>query len=193
MLPYEAIKYLNLRNRVLMFCVTCQPTLMIFRILEALFGTSPYGVELSLGNYGTYHATTLECIVDKQTNHPTRVTREDVKLKLKRSLTSFCLLSLLLSITAPSYVPFNVYVPVHSLDHGFWHLLHLGHLVNNFIGAGTYIVRCLVGALLSRRSRLLKFLPFSDCSTGSIVHNVCERNDWFGLGDYRWRQNSINV
>jgi len=135
-LPYEAIKFLNLRNRVLMFSLTCQPSLMSFRILEALFGTSPHGVELSLGNYGTYHATTLECIVDERTNHPSKATREHVKLKLRMTIISFCLLSALLSITAPSsHAPFDVRMPANTLDHGFWDLVHVGHLANNFIGA----------------------------------------------------------
>ena len=120
-----------------MMSLTSQPTLLSFRIFEAIFGTSPAGVESSLRNYCIYHATPLECTIDERTKRPMKVAKGDVYMKTRSTLISFCLLVALISGTMPSFAPFDVRVPAHTLDHYFSDLFHLGHLANNYISSGT--------------------------------------------------------
>lgn len=83
MLPFEVIRALDIRNRVIMMSLTSQPTLLFLRTLEAIFGTSPAGVESSLRNYCIYLAIPLECTIDERTRRPTKVVEDDVNVKKK--------------------------------------------------------------------------------------------------------------
>lgn len=144
--PFYLIETLDLQNRVHMMNVTTAPTVLIFKILEALSGTAPPYVEDSIGNYITYYASTLEFIMDPKTKQPEKSNGTDILWKAKDAAAVIFICSILYSICLPSdFAPFHVDIPAHSLEHSLNDIFSLNHLGNNFVAALMFQLWLMVG------------------------------------------------
>jgi len=54
-IPYYLLDFLDIRNKAISLSSSCVMTSVFFRCLEAMYGTSPYVVELSIWNYCSYY------------------------------------------------------------------------------------------------------------------------------------------
>lgn len=133
LMPYELLEFLDLQNRTLKMSLATLPSIVVFRCVEAMHGTSPSEVEFSLQNYVTYYSSLVDFCWDEKTHSRIKITAAQMQTNILRILVHFIAASLVLSyLLAHDFKPFPSNV---ELDQ--WHLtpelLYPGHLANAYL------------------------------------------------------------
>lgn len=177
--PFYAIETLELQNKVQMMNVSTAPTALIFKTLEALAGTAPPFVEDSLGNFVTYYASTLECIIDPTTKKPVKANGKDILRKLKDAIIAIFVCCIFYSVFIPSnFAPFEVRVPAHSLDHTLSDLFSAGHLMNNFFAALMFQLWLMVGCELVALATFLAGVKTKSVFDNPLLESTSPSDFW---------------
>jgi hypothetical protein len=141
--PFCVIDYLDLVNTTIQYFTVPMAIVIMFRVFEAMYGTSPETVETSLGTYIVYFSSIIHFEWDAKTCCRRRITWAELTTNSCKVLLHFHIVSLLLSIAMHvDYQPFSSNTPLDefslSLD-----LLSPSHLANN------YFMACLTFFFLS--------------------------------------------
>ncbi|KAL7544477.1 hypothetical protein ACHAWF_007860 [Thalassiosira exigua] len=132
--PIFLTRTFNLSNRAVRVATAATPTLVTFRCLEALHGSSPHSVEGSVWNYCLYYSSVIEFVFDERTGSPAKASWADVWRKGRVCLVNFMVVSLLLS-----YMELHVYRPFLTGNGGAFMgittYVQPGHIGNNFLAA----------------------------------------------------------
>jgi hypothetical protein len=142
-MPYELIELLDVQNKCIRLALSSLATVVAFRTIEAMYGTSPEVVESSLGTYSIYYTSTLHFDWNPKTKTRRRITAAELVATISKILLHFHLVSLALSIEMHfEYQPFPSSVQLEGFTLS-WDLLSVPHILNTYILAGlTYLVLC---------------------------------------------------
>ena len=138
--PYILIYYLDIQNKVLKFASTGSMGVIAFRILPAMYNTSPRYVEDTLENYVGYYSTNVMYIWNHKTRHRETLAPAERLASLGLFLFNFTMYSIVLSIML--YYNFRPFDPNDNvqLEHFHLHtivdLLKPTHLLNTYAQAG---------------------------------------------------------
>lgn len=131
-LPFYLLEVLDLRNKVLCLGSSISMSVIFFRCIEAMYGTSPDVVELSVSNYCGYYGSLIPYVWSSKTKQRERITRTQLIRSFMDRLFNFLALSLVLSIMIHyDYKPFQDTVELTKLTITK-DLLSLGHLKNSY-------------------------------------------------------------
>jgi len=131
-LPFYLINVLDLRNKLLCLGSSTASSVIFFRCIEAMYGTSPDFVELSIYNYCGYYGSLVPYIWSAKTKQRERITGIQLIRSFMERLFNFIALSLVLSILIHyDYKPFEDTVELTSLTIT-QDLLSLGNLYNSY-------------------------------------------------------------
>ena len=138
--PFFVIWWLQIENRFLRMSLSTAPTLCSLRLLEAVAGFSPVGVETSLRTFVIYFASNCQIVMDnsKSLSHPVPLKSNTgyLRKKGKSSFNSFVFLLVLFSICAPvQFILFEERMLPNSMSHNIYELFQINHLLNNFVAA----------------------------------------------------------
>lgn len=135
LLPFLLIDYLDLRNRVVRLTTTCVPSIVCFRCIEAMHGTSPPVSESSLGSYVAYYTSLFDFYWVKKTLSRERITGAQLGDKLYRIVCHYFCLSLILSyLMHYDFKPFPSAVQLDRYNLNM-DLFMPGQLLNNYLYA----------------------------------------------------------
>eukprot|EP00531_Pseudo-nitzschia_arenysensis_P010754 CAMPEP_0116136602 /NCGR_PEP_ID=MMETSP0329-20121206/11812_1 /TAXON_ID=697910 /ORGANISM="Pseudo-nitzschia arenysensis, Strain B593" /LENGTH=408 /DNA_ID=CAMNT_0003631481 /DNA_START=61 /DNA_END=1287 /DNA_ORIENTATION=+ len=129
-LPFYLLKALDMRNKVLCLGSSTAMSVIFFRCIEAMYGTSPPFVELSLSNYCSYYQSMVPFVWNSKTKKIEKITAG----KLLRSLTERLIMFVGLSIYQIhyDYMPFEDTVSFTNFSITP-DLLSPGHLCNSYL------------------------------------------------------------
>lgn len=132
--PYFLLDFLEPGNVSVKMACGLVSTTMPFKISEAMFGTSPPGVEFSLQNYALGHCSSLvECEWDGPTHQRVKITSRELRINLNRIIWHIVFVCALISyLLAYDYKPFASNVVLDDF-HFTWDLFQPGHLANNYL------------------------------------------------------------
>lgn len=139
-MPWVVTDLLDLQNMSLIMSVASTPTLVFFRCLEAMYGTSPAAVEEDMLTYCLYYCAVIQFRFDPNTKQPIPATPNEIWTKGLTALRSYFLIGCFYSAVASfSYLPFPTSILTTSSSEGssLWDLFHWGHICNNFFLACT--------------------------------------------------------
>lgn len=132
-IPYLLIEWLDIQNVCLKFSNSAVGLVVMFRVMEAMYDTSPPFVESSLGNYVAYYSSLSHFEWDTTTGQRRPITRRELMQSLQRFFSYLMAYSLLLSIVMHfDFQPFGRSLPLESFSFG-WHLLDPVHLANMYV------------------------------------------------------------
>lgn len=132
-LPYEILELLDVQNKAVKLSLSTLPTVVAFRTIEAMYGTSPPVVESSLGTYIAYYSSLMHCEWDLKTLQRRRITSSELLETFGRIAFHFHLISVLLSVAMHfEYQPFPSKVPLDSFFVS-WDLFAPSHLLNCYL------------------------------------------------------------
>lgn len=138
--PFELLEYYDVQNKVVKFSFCTLATILFFRTIEAMYGTSPDGVESSQGTYIAYFSSVMHFEWDPQTKKRRRITWNELGTAVARILLHFFLICLMLSWEMHhNFQPFpsNVTLDEFTLSFQF---LTPSHLANAYcLGVLTYL------------------------------------------------------
>lgn len=97
-LPLFLLDTLDLRQKILCLSVTSPATLIFFRCIEAMYGTSPEFVELSVSNYSGYFLSLAPFVWNKKTKKIQQVSGKELSRSFMERFFNFMALSLVLSV-----------------------------------------------------------------------------------------------
>jgi hypothetical protein len=97
-LPFFLINLLDIRNTAFKLASVLGPSLLVFRTLEAMYGTVPTFDEQGMGNFVRYFTATVENDFDTKTKKPVPVLRSDLVRKAIRCNFLFLQTVLLFSV-----------------------------------------------------------------------------------------------
>eukprot|EP00527_Entomoneis_sp_CCMP2396_P009187 CAMPEP_0198137908 /NCGR_PEP_ID=MMETSP1443-20131203/1339_1 /TAXON_ID=186043 /ORGANISM="Entomoneis sp., Strain CCMP2396" /LENGTH=423 /DNA_ID=CAMNT_0043799481 /DNA_START=229 /DNA_END=1500 /DNA_ORIENTATION=- len=131
-IPFEIMEFLLARNRSVKMGFALLPTIVCFRCIEAMHGTSPAAVENSLTNYVTYYTTVSHFEWDEKTMERRKITAREIGVAFVRIVYFFTAASLWLSfLIHVNYQPMESTVALDSFHLSF-DLLHPAHLINTY-------------------------------------------------------------
>jgi len=132
-LPFYLVDTLDLRNKMLCLGSSTASSVIFFRCIEAMYGTSPDFVELSISNYCSYYGSLATYVWNEKTKQRESITRMRLSRSLMERLFNFAALSLVLSILSHyDFKPFEDTVDFTSRDIS-QDLLSLGNLSNSYL------------------------------------------------------------
>jgi hypothetical protein len=139
-IPFYLLETLDIRNKVITLSSTTVMTVVFFRCIEAMYGTSPSNgvMESSMWNYCSYYSSVVPFVWDIKTKQRKSVTIQGLLFSLVDVLVHFLAVSVVLSLLkAYRYKPYDD--PVHLTELVIsWDLVSKEHLVNSYCHAGTY-------------------------------------------------------
>ena len=139
-MPFYVIPLLDIRNMCLMFSIASTPTFVFFNCLEAMYGTSPPVVEKDLMTYCIYYSSPVPFVIDHKTEKLVKTTRSEILAKAKDYMINVLLTSMFFSVLLPMvYAPFPSPRETGQSVSSIYDLLHLGHLLNNYIVACKFV------------------------------------------------------
>lgn len=142
-MPYEILEFLDVQNKIVRLSLVTLGTVVGFRTMEAMYGTSPATVESSLGTYVTYYSSLMHFEWDPKTKMRRKIKKAELIATVTKIFVHYHLVSLLMSIEL--HYDFQPFESTVQLD-GFnlrWDLLSVSHLLNVYVLAGlTYLVLC---------------------------------------------------
>lgn len=116
-LPFEIMELLVVRNRSVKLAYGTLPTIVCFRCIEAMHGTSPPAVEASLVNYVTYYSSVTHFEWNVKSQERRKITLREIGGALWRVAYFFTACSLWLSwMMHVNYQPFGPKVPLDSFS-----------------------------------------------------------------------------
>ena len=134
-IPFELLDLLNIRNKTITLSSTTIMTVICFRCIEAMYGTTAQKdvIESSLSNYCTYYSSVAPFIWDSKTKKRKHITFQQLILNFIEILLYFIAVSLVVSILKPhNYKLFqDDPVPLTTLTVSM-DLLSMKHLVNSY-------------------------------------------------------------
>jgi hypothetical protein len=134
-IPFVIIEFLAIRSRVVRLALVTAPNLIVFRCLEAMYGTSPSVVETSLGHYVAYYTSLFDFYWNPDTKAREKITLGDLVGRLYRIKAHYVLVSLILSyLLHYDFKPFPSTIALDSY-HLSTELFTPGQLLNNYLYA----------------------------------------------------------
>jgi hypothetical protein len=137
-IPFYLLETLDIRNKVITLSSTTVMTVIFFRCIEAMYGTSPNNavMESSMWNYCSYYSSVAPFVWDSKTKQRKVVTIKRLFLSTVDILVHFLAVSVFLSLLIPyRYKPFDD--PVHLTELKVsWDLIRKEHLLNSYCQAG---------------------------------------------------------
>jgi len=131
-LPFYLLEVLDLRNKVLCLGSSIVMSVIFFRCIEAMYGTSPDVVELSISNYCGYYSSLMPYVWSSKTKRREKPTGAQLLRIFMERMFNFLACSLVLSIMIHyDYKPFEDTVEWTKLT-VTKDLLSLGHLKNSY-------------------------------------------------------------
>eukprot|EP00536_Pseudo-nitzschia_multiseries_P011874 jgi/Psemu1/207218/e_gw1.430.41.1 len=131
-LPFYLLDVCRIRNRVLCMNPSVVMSIVSFRCIEAMYGTSPDVVELSIWNYCSYYANIVPYVWNTKEGKIQKITKTKLVRSFVERLLYFFALSLILSVLKHfDYKPFEdgVEFTRFSVSRDF---LSRGHLLNSY-------------------------------------------------------------
>jgi hypothetical protein len=129
--PFYLINFLDLRNTAFKVASAAGPTLLVFRTLEAMYGTVPTFANQSMGNFVLYYTSTVQYEFDLKTDKLVPALRSHLVRKAIRCnllfLQTVVLFSILISY---NYRLFPSREIQSTADLFYW-----GNLCNNYLMA----------------------------------------------------------
>jgi hypothetical protein len=130
-LPFYLINLLDLRNTAFKLASVLGPSLLVFRTLEAMYGTVPTFDKQSMGNFVRYYTATVENDFDPKTQKPVPALRSHLVHKAIRCILLFLQTVVLFSILISYKYRIFPSRKIQSLaDLFYW-----GNLCNNYLMA----------------------------------------------------------
>ena len=140
-IPFELLEVLQVQNHIVKLGSVTLGTVVGFRTIEAMHGTSPAVVESTIGTYMTYYTSLMHFEWDPKTLRRRRITGAELWSNLRTILIHFHLLCLVLSFEMHvDFKPFHSAVDLAAYNIS-WDLLSLAHLGNAYcLAVLTYLV-----------------------------------------------------
>mmetsp|Transcript_28540 Transcript_28540/g.47239 ORF Transcript_28540/g.47239 Transcript_28540/m.47239 type:complete len:419 (-) Transcript_28540:47-1303(-) len=134
-LPFPILELLDIKSRVVRLALTTAPTIVGFRCMEAMHGTSPAVAETSLLHYVAYYTCLFDFYWDEKTKTRDKISASELGHSVYRIVCHFFLLSLIVSYLL--YYDFKPFASAVELDqyHLTLELLEPGQLFNNYLYA----------------------------------------------------------
>jgi hypothetical protein len=134
-LPFYFLDLFDIRNKVVTLSASTLMTVIFFRCLEAMYGTSPEVVESTLWNYCGYYSSVAPFVWNPKTMRRETVTMEKFLSLLGDIVIHFAAVSVVLSILIPyRYKPFDDPVSLTGFTIST-DLINPGHLLNSYCHA----------------------------------------------------------
>lgn len=131
-LPFYFLAALDLRNKVLCLVAPTIMSVICFRCIEAMYGTSPAVVESSIWNYSGHYSSLAPYAWNTKAKERQKITRIELVRSFMERLLNFVALSLVLSVLIHfDYQPFQDRVELTRLRIS-QDLFSLGHLCNSY-------------------------------------------------------------
>jgi len=132
-LPFYLLDALDLRHKLLCLGSTVASSIIFFRCIEAMYGTSPEFVELSISNYCSYYSYFGPFVWNKKTKEVQKITGKELVRSFMERLFQFIALSLVLSVMIHyDFKPFEDTVDLTSFSITP-DLLSFGNLCNSYL------------------------------------------------------------
>jgi hypothetical protein len=142
-IPYAMIILLDVQNKFMAQCCSVPANVVVFRTLEAMYGTSPPVVESSLTNYINYYSSFVHAQWSDKTKSRVKIEKSEVVANLMRCIVILNFSSLMLSVLL--HYDFELFQSRVKLEefHINTDLFSCGHLGNTYSLAckHSYIVR----------------------------------------------------
>eukprot|EP00549_Striatella_unipunctata_P016889 CAMPEP_0118708116 /NCGR_PEP_ID=MMETSP0800-20121206/21668_1 /TAXON_ID=210618 ORGANISM="Striatella unipunctata, Strain CCMP2910" /NCGR_SAMPLE_ID=MMETSP0800 /ASSEMBLY_ACC=CAM_ASM_000638 /LENGTH=179 /DNA_ID=CAMNT_0006611193 /DNA_START=161 /DNA_END=697 /DNA_ORIENTATION=- len=124
-----------------MLGITAVAVIVPFHCVEAMFGTSPRGVETSLGTFIEYYVCPVPLRRDEITGKPIVATRSEILFRIRDLIQKVILLSMIFSVTTPFEFNMFVSLPKDENDNNNASIIILhdvwNHLLNNYMNAAS--------------------------------------------------------
>lgn len=131
-LPFYLLEVLDLRNKVLCLGSSIAMSVIFFRCIEAMYGTSPHVVEWSISNYCGYYSSMVPYAWSSKTKQREKPTGMQLLRIFMERMFNLLACSLVLSIMIHyEYKPFEDAVELKNFNVSK-DLLSLGHLKNSY-------------------------------------------------------------
>jgi hypothetical protein len=130
-LPFHLIHLLDLRNTALKVASAGGPTLMVFRTLEAMYGTVPSFAKQSMGSFILYYIATVQYEFDSKTHKLVPALRSD----LVRKAIQCNFLFLQTVVVGSILISYNYQVFPSRQIQSPTDLFYWGNLCNNYLMA----------------------------------------------------------
>lgn len=134
-LPFYLLEAFQLQNRVVNLAMSTVMTCLFFRVIEAMYGTSPPYVTKSLSNYVGYYSSVVPFVWDPKTEARAKISTTRMFSKLFNIMGAFTLVSVLLSFL--KHHDYNVLPSSIKLDKAelSWELFSSNHIINAYFHA----------------------------------------------------------
>mmetsp|Transcript_14668 Transcript_14668/g.40772 ORF Transcript_14668/g.40772 Transcript_14668/m.40772 type:complete len:420 (+) Transcript_14668:915-2174(+) len=167
------VRALEIHNLGLVMVLLATPIVNSLRIMEAVFGFTPYPARRSLRNFVIYFSSTQSIDFDRVSGDPKQVSLRFFGKRLATLARDFAINCALFSILKPfNYEPFETNREVHSMDRDLTDLFSWQHLFNN------YLIALLISSTVSQGTIgvSLLFNIFYGCQTSEIMLNPMVRS-----------------
>jgi hypothetical protein len=155
-IPFQLLEALELQNRVVNLSLSTVMTVIFFRCIEAMYGTSPPCVELSLSNYVGYYSAIVPFVWDPKTQSRQRISFAKLRSVFLEIMGAFTGVSLLLSfLRHHDYRPFPSYLPFDRYE-WTWELFSFNHIANAYLHAWLIYLTLKTGFELSAFNENIK-------------------------------------
>ena len=134
-LPFYLLETFQSQNRVVNLAMSSVMTCLFFRVIEAMYGTSPLYVTKSLANYVGYYSSLTPYVWDPKTESRAKISTSRLLANLLNVLGAFTTVSVVLSyLKHYDYRPFPSTVILDKLELT-WELLSPNHIANAYFHA----------------------------------------------------------
>lgn len=134
-IPFHLLEALELQNRVVNLSMSTVMSVVFFRCIEAMYGTSPPFVENSLSNYVAYYSAIVPYVWDPKTQCRQRISFAKLQSVFWEIAVAFSGVSLLLSfLRYHDYRPFPSHVPFDHYE-WTWEVFSFNHIANSYLHA----------------------------------------------------------
>jgi Membrane bound O-acyl transferase family len=132
--PYLVLETLHIRNKCIKLATGTTTLIVLFRTMEAMYGTSPHTVESSLSTYIIYYSSAVHFVWDAASGRRRRLSLAQLARNIGGLLATAMLLSALLSLEFHyKFEPFpssNVDLQDFGLS---WNLFSWSHMANMYV------------------------------------------------------------
>ena len=134
-LPFYLLEVWEMHNRVVNLGLSTVMSVIFFRCIEAMYGTTPSFVANSLSNYLAYYSSIVPFVWDPSTKSRQRISLSKLRSSFLEIAGAFSGVSLLLSVLKHyDYRPFPSSVPLDHIE-WTWELFSPYHLANAYLHA----------------------------------------------------------
>jgi hypothetical protein len=135
-MPYALLEFLDVRNKIVKLAASNTMSIVAFRCIEAMYGTSPAVVETSVFHYIAYYTTMVPFYWEEKNQARRKITSSELIVNFSGVLLVFHVLSVYLSfLMHNNYKPFGDRVELDQF-HFNTDLLNPAHLANGYLHVG---------------------------------------------------------